>query len=62
MLSVLAAPLHFCVVDVTGEIECISYFAIIEFIHKFHVQALKKIIRTEGGNIYELALVKDVRT
>ena len=56
-------PITYFLVDVTVEEECISHEAITEFIYKFRVQALKKIMRTKGGaNIHKLALVIDVRT
>ena len=50
------------VVNVTIEIGCISCRAMTEVNYKFHLQALKKIMRTKRVNIYELALVMDVRT
>ena len=62
MFSTLAVLFSYFLVDVTVEIKCISYRAITEFIYKVHVQAFKKIMRTRGGNIYELAFVMDVRT
>ena len=56
------SPITFFVIDVTVEIESIGYLAITEVNYKFHLQALKKIMRTKRVNIYELALVMDVRT
>ena len=49
-------------IDVTVEIESIGYLSMTEVNYKFHIQALKKIMRTKRVNIYELALVMDVRT
>ena len=56
------SPITFFVIDITVEIESIGYLAMKEVNYKFHLQALKKIMRTKRVNIYELALVMDVRT
>ena len=56
------SPITVFVIDVIVEMESIGYLAMTEVNYKFHIQALKKIMRTKRVNIYELALVMDVRT